>query len=58
VATTLMTFTGVAMGPTLTVLAAVSALGAVFALRLPGNSDVVPAPHLPSGADARVRARR
>ena len=57
VATTLMTFTGVAMGPTLTVLAAVSVIGAVFALRLPGNSEVVPAPHLPSGAEARVRTR-
>ncbi|MET7699371.1 MFS transporter [Streptomyces sp. NPDC005485] len=57
VATTLMTFTSVTMGPALTVLAGVSAIGAAFTRRLPGRSEVVPAPHLPSGAESGVRTR-
>ncbi|MFJ1608924.1 MFS transporter [Streptomyces sp. NPDC088253] len=63
VATTLVGLAGVDMGPALTVLAALTAVGALSALRLPGRGDAPvaerrPAAHPPTDAAGKVRTRR
>ncbi|MEN1889400.1 MFS transporter [Streptomyces mirabilis] len=63
VATTLVGLAGVDMGPALTVLAALTAIGALSALRLPGRGDAPvterrPAGHPPGDAAREVRTRR
>ncbi|MER5534623.1 MFS transporter [Streptomyces mirabilis] len=63
VATTLVGLTGVDLGPALTVLAALTAVGALSALRLPGRGDAPaaerrPAGHPPGDAAHEVRTRR
>ncbi|MEU9288710.1 MFS transporter [Streptomyces sp. NPDC048275] len=59
VATTVMALTGgVATGPPLTVLAAVSATGLPLALRLPGRIGTVTADRRPPQDAVEVRARR
>ncbi|GGN86773.1 MFS transporter [Streptomyces albiflavescens] len=57
-AATLMTLTnGVATGPPLTALAAVSATGALLALRLPGHAGVVTAGQGPPGDASAIGTR-
>ena len=63
VATTLVGLAGVDMGPAPTVLAALTAIGALSALRLPGRDDAPvaerrPAGHPPGDAAREVRTRR
>lgn len=63
VATTLVGLAGVDMGPAPTVLAALTAIGALSALRLPGRGDAPvterrPAGHPPGDAAREVRTRR
>ncbi|GAX48891.1 MFS transporter [Streptomyces olivochromogenes] len=63
VATTLVGLAGFGMGPALTVLAALTAVGALSALRLPGRGDAPvaerrPAGHPPGDATREVRTRR
>ncbi|MEU2741577.1 MFS transporter [Streptomyces sp. NPDC007095] len=63
VATTLVGLAGVDMGPALTVLAALTAVGALSALRLPGRGEAPvterrPAGHPPGDAAREVRTRR
>lgn len=63
VATTLVGLAGVDMGPALTVLAALTAIGALSGLRLPGRGDAPvterrPAGHPPGDAAREVRTRR
>ncbi|MGW1498456.1 MFS transporter [Streptomyces mirabilis] len=63
VATTLVGLTGVDLGPPLTALATLTAVGALSALRLPGRADAPvaerrPAGHPPGDAAREVRTRR
>jgi hypothetical protein len=56
VATTLMTRTSVEMGPALTVLAAVSALGLLLSRALPGRPTAAPTP-APAASGAHPEPR-
>lgn len=59
VATTLMSVAGVGLGPALTVLAALTAIGALSALRLPGpDAAPIPPTRRPSDDAAEARTRR